>query len=352
MNQNRPKIATQNTHSSLYTRPVLSFAVAVIVFLKTGWDLFPNFSYMFSLSANFPNLPNIDVLAQYNFYSIGPYVFLGSLNFGVSNSTKFVFFGIITVLVVGVYRVAKQKDIFKFGFVIFLSSPALLILLAWVGSYDVFTVMMILIVLYSSRDYWALIAGIVDAWSNFEQFLIAGLILVMAINIDDKLRARRMIVAAVGACFAYALLRLYLYSQGVSEIRATGQMKLFQNPEYFTNALNSLPLVLLTVLSGSSVVIFYWWRAVMPSMSQVLRLSFGVLLILVIAMIALDQTRIGAILILPLTLVLGEKIADKCSFQQSENFLRASLFLALFTPPVFVWSYQLHLIGWNNLLLG
>jgi hypothetical protein len=351
MNQDRRKVVPSDSALRRYTNFFTSLILMTLVYLKTGWNLFPNFEYMFALSANFPDLPDIDALAQYNFYSLAPYVVLSQLCFGAGNSTKLIFFIAIIFVLFCLQRVSNCNINYRFSFVILLSSPALVILLSWIGSYDVVTVGMILVVLYTRKNSWALIAGIVAAWSNFEQFLLAGVILALAMNIENKSRSRRMMTAAISSCCAYVLLRFFLYSQGVSEIRATGQMKLFENRDYFANALNSSPIVLLTIMSGSFVAIFYWVRVAKPTLKEVSRVGVGIFIIYATAMIALDQTRIGAILILPLTLLLGEKIASKCSPQQTQNFFRSSFLVALLTPPVFVWSYQLHLVGWDNLLL-
>jgi hypothetical protein len=68
-------------------------------------------------------------------------------------------------------------------------------------------------------------------------------------------------------------------------------------------------------------------------------------------MIALDQTRIGAILLLPVTLLLGEVISSKSSLQQAKKIFFSMFTVAILTPSLFVWSYELHLVGWGNLLL-
>jgi uncharacterized membrane protein YozB (DUF420 family) len=332
--------------------PLLSTLLAIGIFLKTGWNLFPSFHYMFQLSANFPSLHAIESLAQYNFYSLGPYVTVSQFGLGPNSLTKAVFFILIIACVLLTEQISRGENKNRLIFVVFLCSPALMILLSWVGSYDVFTLATFLVVLYSRKRYWAVFAGIIAAWSNFEQFIFAGLILVTAIHIIDRNRIRQFKIAAVSAVSAYVFLRIYLDAQGVSETRPTGQMKLLRDPEYFSNALNSTLPVLLTILSGTFVIFIAWIYHSQPSTLQVLRLVFGIALVLATAMIALDQTRIGAILILPISLLLSEEVSQNSSIQQSRKLSRLLILFAFLTPPIFVWSYKLHLIGWDNLRLN
>jgi hypothetical protein len=331
--------------------PFLAALLTIGIFLKTGWNLFPNFQYLFQLSTNFPSLPNIDSLAQYNFYSLAPYVLFTELGLGTSQLTKPLFFLLIVLCVLYSFKVAGNSEQHKFVFPIFICSPALMVLLSWVGSYDVFTIGAFLIVLYTRRVELAIFAGVVVAWSNYEQFILAGLILLVAIDINSGTRVRQMVVAGISSTIAYLFLRLYLYSQGVSEIRATGQMKLFNNPDYFANALSSAPFVFLTVISGSLVVLYFWFTLTSPTYIQIIRLIISIVLVLGTAMIALDQTRIGAILLLPVTLLLGEVISSKSSLQQAKKIFFSMFTVAILTPSLFVWSYELHLVGWGNLLL-
>lgn len=296
--------------------PLLATLLTIGVFLKTGWNLFPNFQYMFLLSANFPSLPAIESLAQYNFYSLGPYVVLTELGLGSDQLTKALFLLLIVSCVLFSFKVSGDNEDNQFVFPIFLCSPALMVLLSWVGSYDVFTIFAFLVVLYTRRMGWAIFAGGVVAWSNYEQFILAGLILLVAIEINSRTRIRQMVTAGISSTIAYLILRLYLYSQGASETRVTGHIKLFSDPDYFVNALTTAPIVFFTVISGSLVVLYFWFSLTAPSGIQIFRLIIGIILVFVTAMITLDQTRIGAILILPITLQLGEAISRKSSTKQ------------------------------------
>jgi hypothetical protein len=168
-----------------------------------------------SVVQSFPQLPMLDPLAQYNLFSIGPYL---AMHFAAISDPQIVitisFIG-IAVLVCAIYQISNNKQEQNLVFTVFVTSPAFLILLSWIGSYDLFTVACVVIVMYSKRTSLALLAGVVVAWSNFEQFIFCILLLSLAFDSKQKLRRKNYLVSLAAAFICYSSIRIFLLNRGV-----------------------------------------------------------------------------------------------------------------------------------------
>lgn len=328
-----------------------SFVTAFVIAIHHGWNVFPNSVWIMSIVQSFPQLPQLDALAQYNFFSIGPYLAMHLAAIDNPQNMVMIFSIGLAILVCTMYQISRRNQEKKLIFVVFITSPIFLILLSWVGSYDLITVACVVIVMYSNRWELAFLAGIIVAWSNFEQFVMCLLLLALAFDFNLVFRKRNYLVSLAAAIVSYSTIRMFLISRGVEMTRFSGLVEWLGDPSYFSKTFSVLPLTLFSIFSSALILAYFWTKYCQPSFLAKARLILAAGVVLGLSLISLDQTRIGAIHIFPLCLVLSEKIS---LIAPAESIRKVQVLLVVTTlvfPAFFIWSSSIHYAGWANLSL-
>jgi hypothetical protein len=133
--------------------------------------------------------------------------------------------------------------------------------------------------------------------------------------------------------------------------RLTGLVEWLSDPSYFSKTLSVLPFTIFSIFASALILAFYWNKFCQPSLVSKVRLILAACGVLSLSLISLDQTRIGAIHILPLCFVLSERIAVFAPLDSVRKIRALLIATTLLSPPFFVWSSTIHTVGWGNLLL-
>lgn len=330
---------------------LVGLALTVIIAIHHGWSVFPNAVWIMQVVQSFPRLPHLDSLAQYNLFSIGPYLAMHFVAISDPQILVTISFIGTAVLTCAMYQISNKKQDQNLVFTVFITSPVFLILLSWVGSYDLVTVTCVVIVMYSKRTSLALLAGVVVAWSNFEQFVFCILLLSLAFDSKQNLRRKRYLVSLAASFISYFSIRAFLLNKGVRMTRLSGLIEWLSDPSYFSKTLSALPFTIFSIFASAFILALYWNKFCQPDLLSKVRLVTAGCVVLSLSLISLDQTRIGAIHILPLCFVLSERIAVFAPPNSVRKIRALLIATTLVFPPFFVWSSTIHRAGWGNLLL-
>ena len=302
-------------------------------------------------SREFPSLPTLGATSQYNFYSIIPYGILNQLGLHSVNSVLFIAgLGLVSLLIFVAYFSLNILN-FKLDILVLVTSPLLTVLLSWLGSYDILTVWLIFLALYANKTRNLALVGILAAWINFEQFALSLVIYSFLLWKQDRAGARKLLVAVAFGVPSYALLKFWLTMNGASGDRSTALLGMVFETEFWSTTFKVLPLIVSSIMSSCGVLIAFWIILARPSKQEIQRVFFCILFVLLLSCLALDQTRVGAILLIPICLHLGRKISQIANPEQILCITFILLAVRISSPSIFVWAGVIHGSGWSNLLL-
>ena len=189
------------------------------------------------------------------------------------------------------------------------------------------------------------------AWINFEQFALSLVIYCFLVWKQDRAGARKLLVAVAFGVPSYALLKFWLTMNGASGDRSTALLGMVFETDFWSTTFKVLPLIVSSIMSSCGVLIAFWIILARPSKEEIQRVFFCTLFVLMLSCLALDQTRVGAILLIPICLHLGRKISQIANPEQVLWITFILLAVRISSPSIFVWAGVIHGSGWSNLLL-
>ena len=326
---------------SLFIRRAGWVVVGLIVLLwRAGYGTFPDSEFLATeIVPSLPSLPQVPPLAQFTLSSpIGAVV--ASL-FRATTETSFnlVQLGVLIAFVVAIgVLLCRRYDYRTAAFLGagFVGSQTSVILLAWIGSYDVFTVGLSSLIVLARHRWLALTAGFLLTFAAFEQGLIVLAMLGILAVIGMFAHWRMLLWAAGGLLVARLVQQIWLSANHVMH----GRMYFFQQTgldAFLEQFWKSLPWLLPTGL-GVTIVAVVLAVASEPSWrNRIIVISLFVACLIPVAM-TFDQSRVFAVLTWPLVMVLLLRYAERTAPKDIERVSMLTLGLAALLPGIFVWT--------------
>jgi len=238
--------------------------------------------------------------------------------------------------------------------VAFVSSQAGLVALAWVGSYDVYTLLFGSLIVVTSSDRVAAAAGFLAAFAVFEQVAISLALLVAVAHVVGDVRRNRFLFGIAGAIVGRLVLTVVLRSNDVTHDRRRW-IEEFGLEHFLEQFGDALPLLLLTAFGGAWVIVVACLRVGVVTWRARAAWIAAMVVPLVPTAITEDQSRVYAIVTWPIVLALIVTTAPALTARQMRSIGVAALVLGLVIPPVFLWRGDPTLAGhhlWHLVPLG
>ena len=313
---------------------------AAVLAWRGGWGEFPDASWLATtIVPALPSLPTVDPLAQYSLSSpIGSMVVAalhvrGVGGFEVVHVVAF----LALAAVVGVL-VVRRWGWTAAGLVgaAFVGSQTAVVLTGWIGSYDVFTVGLTS-VLVTVRNRWvAALVGVLLAFAGFEQaaFVLVALAALSLVRVGAD--RWRLAWAAIGLVVGRVALEVWLRANHITHGRAWFLREIGLG-HVLRQFVHGFPWLLVTGL-GATVVAVVVAIVHLPS-ARARIVAIGVLVAaLVPTALALDQTRVFAVLTWPIVLVLLVDHAVRSDAAAVRRLSLITLGVAAIVPGIVVWE--------------
>lgn len=322
---------------------------ALVLAWRAGWGVFPDADWLATrIVPALPSLPPLAPMEQYSMYSpIGSFV-VALLPVRGAVGFELVHLGVLAVFVVALGVLVVRRHGWTTAGLVgagFVGSQTAVVLLAWIGSYDVFTVGLTSgLVVVRDRRIAALLGG-AAALAGFEQtaFVLFALLALSFVGIGGP--RVRLAWAAIGLVIGRIALEVWVRANGVTHgrvwfLRETGVGHVLGQFG------RSLPWLLLGGL-GATVVAVVVAVIELPSVRGRIVVVGVLAAALVPTALALDQTRVFSILTWPVVLALLLDLADRADPPQVRRLAMATLAVAAVVPGIVVWEGRAQLSAHN-----
>ncbi len=320
-------------------------AVVAYVLLRAGAGVYPGIGVALDIADDLPSMTAFPPLAQsFQHAPLGP-LLAWLLHATTSASYQVVH---VTVLVAGtaalgwVVATRWSPRVALIAATAFAASPAAVVLMAWTGSYDVFTFVLGSAIVVARRPMTAAVFGFVAAFAAFEQTIVSVVLLLgVALVTGDRDRRRVYLGGVVGAVLGRIVLMVWLRANGITHDRSYW-ISHFGPSHFLHQFTDSLGVLLLTTLGGAVVVVVA--ALVWGVHSGWERAAWIAALALPLVPVALteDQTRVYAMITWPIVLALVLAAAPAFTARRVRLLVPAALLLGL-ALPMFVWRGEIHL---------
>jgi hypothetical protein len=343
-------------------RRYLSGAAAALLIVayalvRCGFGAYPGTGIMLDITHRLPSIEPLAPLAQTFQYSpIGPL-----LAFLVRAESRSAYLALHAVVLLGgsmwmAWLIARRwsPSVAMFVAVTFVVSQAGLVALAWVGSYDVYSLLLGSMVVVTSSDRVAAAAGFLAAFAVFEQVAISLALLTVVMHVVGDARRNRFLAGVAGAVAGRLVLTLVLHSNDVTHDRRRW-LEEFGLEHFLEQFGDAVPLLLLTAFGGAWVIVVACLRVGAATWRARGVWIAALALPLVPTAITEDQSRVYAIVTWPIVLALLMTAVPALSVRQMRSIGIGALVLGLAIPPVFLWRGEPTLAEhhlWHLLPLG
>lgn len=307
--------------------------------LRCGFGAYPGTGIMLDITERLPSIEPLAPLAQTFQYSpIGPV-----LAFVVGAESRSAYLTLHAVVLVAgcswlAWLIARRWSlpVAVFVAVAFVASQAGLVALAWMGSYDVYTLLLGSVVVVTTSNRVAAAAGFLAAFAVFEQVAISITLLVAVAHVVGDVRRNRFLFGLAGALVGRVVLTVILRSNDVTHDRRRW-LEEFGLGHFLEQFGDALPLLLLTAFGGAWVVVVACLRVGVVTWRARAAWIAALVLPLVPTAITEDQSRVYAIVTWPIVLALVVTTAPALTVRQMRSIGVGALVLGLAIPPVFLW---------------
>ena len=345
----------QNFLSRL-TRNSLSIALVVslpLLVIRAGLGVYPFAHFMSETILSNPDLIR-EVPPLFQFVFSSPINLWIAWAFQIHTFNPYmglhiVAFGICLLITIKQVWTNHNREVAGLTFALIATSQAAAVCLFWIGSYDVFTFGLAILLVTMASHRMAFVLGILLAFSAAEQsfLILCGLIALATFELIEN-RAKfwwAMAGLAVGGIILQFWLRAFDLQHGrlfwVTEL----------GPQHFLEMfLQGLPLLILTGLGGSVVAVGFVIRSITVPWK---RIFFVGVLLAALAPTALteDQTRTFSLITFPLILGAVIKWTRSASSKQIQRLTIVTLLTGLIIPSIVIWKGAAHISDWHVIRL-
>lgn len=326
-----------------------ALGLVALALLRNGVGKYPFADYLATeVAPHWPHLSDgVPALFQYVFWSpIGPALarLLGIGSVGPYLAMQSVVFvaGIAGFLAAAGRRLGPDAALRLL--VVLAALPATTVVLAWSGSYDVFTVVFALALTVCRSPRWAALLGLGLAFSALEHgaIVIALLAVLAAAGIWGTVRP--LLAAAGGLVVGGVVLVVWLRAQGIHHGRSYW-LQHFGLRYFLDLALDSWGLLLLSLFGAALPLVVLLVRDTPAARRAVVVAVLAAPI--VPTLVTEDQTRVFAVLSAPVVVALTLAHLSERPAAASSRWWIALVALAAVTPGYFVWKGSPHLAAWG-----
>ena len=321
---------------------LLTLLVAVF---RSGFGMFPEASLQqqLFLARDFPQPTWLPTESTYLFNSmVGPPLahYLGFTSQREWLLMSIVMLSLAVVVVVVMARHAAGAGAAGLLMAVFAAAGVSTVLFGWVGSYDVYTFIG-LTIMALSRTWWlAGLAAVLVGANAFEMGVVVLLALCVLGWADGGTRWRLAVAGLVGILLGHVLVLWWQHAYAVESISRLDFANGVGLATILGQSLAAMPTLAFTWLAASWLFVGWaayqrivtWWRA-----------AAALLLVFLPALLALDQTRIGALAAWPLLAWIAV-LAIRDRRAQAKRAIAATLLCACVYPALVIWEGHAHLL--------
>lgn len=325
----------------------LALIVPILVMLfRSCVGTFPNASIVqhVVIGRDFPGQAGIPANATYLYNSMTSAITAHFL--GINTVRSWLIMSallLIVAIVVIALMAAHAVDRSAIGLVlaVFAAAGVSTIMLGWVGSYDVYTLMAFTVIALSRKWWLTLIGGFIAGTNWFEMSIVAVIALTVLGWADGKDRAIRAGVALGGIVLGRLAVAWWQASSGASGSRADYVSHL-NLVEGFWSSVRAMPTLAFTWMAAATLLVAWMFlRRIVPRWRLVCALAVA----LAPAMIAEDQTRVGALAVWPLLAWLTIE-AYRHEPVGTKRAVSMTLLVACIFPAVVFWEGNVYMLNW------
>lgn len=317
----------------------IALGLAVLVW-RAGWGPFPDARWLATQIV--PALPSVPPLAPLDQFTLSSPLgaFLAALvRAHDETSFELLHLAVMIGFAVGIGVLLVRRHGWTVAALVgsvFVGSQTSVVLLSWIGSYDVFTVgLTSLLVIVRDRRI-AAGAGFLLAFSGFEQsvFVLLALLAVSSVGIGRD--RGRLAGAAIGLAVGKVALEVWLRANDVTR----GRFWFLQHTgasHVLLQFVQSLPWLVVTGLGASVVAVVVALRSLSGGRARLTVVGVLVAALVPVAL-SLDQTRVLAILTWPVVMALVLDHAERVAPEAVARLSRWVLALAAIVPGIVVWE--------------
>ena len=328
------------TRSTVVRRCAWVLVGLAVLFWRAGFGVYPDAQFLATkLVPALPSLPHVAPLDQYLLGSPIGAIVAAIFNATTERSFELVHVVVFIGFVIGIAVLLCRKFGVRAAALVgagFIGSQTSVILMAWIGSYDVFTVGLSSLLLLVRSRWAALVIGFLLTFAAFEQGLIILLLLgVLALlgMIEHKVN---LLWAAGGLVVGRLLQQIWLSANHVTEGRSSFLQQ--QGVHVFLDQFwKGLPWLLPTCLGVTIVAVAVAISSEQGWRNRIVVVSLFIACFVPVA-VSFDQSRIYAILTWPMVMVLLLRYSKRAEDRDVERLSMLTLGLAAIVPGIFVWT--------------
>jgi hypothetical protein len=314
-------------------------ATLAYVVVRCGIGSYPSLPVELDISRALPDVLDLPAHRQYLHYSpAGPVLArLAGLDtpfaFQVLHAVVFVLAASVVIMIVARRYSGAVASIVVVAFV---TSQTVLVLFAWVGSYDVFTWLVGTAIVLTRTSRQSAVAGFLAAFGTFEQTAISVVLLAALTATRKPVRENQYLPAFGGLLLGRLVLTVALRLNGVEHDRS--YWLFHYGPSKFVDQFtDALPLFLLTAFGGAWVVLI---ACVLKLERRWERTAWISAMVLAVVPSALgeDQTRVYANITWPLLFALILLAGPMFSRAEIARTNGLALVAGIAIPPIFLWA--------------
>ena len=318
----------------------------LVMLVRTGIGFFPigSINNFVQLTTAIPGAGHLPGGAQYLYNSMtGPFL---AHFVGVDNSVDWIRFHIVMIIIgiviMGLMAAhAAGRRFVGVLYATFAAASVSTVLLGWVGSYDIYTLIGLTVMALSRWGWIAIFGGIIVGTTNIEMGAAAFVALVVVGWADGRLQIWNAVGAAAGLIIGHGLLLWWQHSHGVSGSRL-GYAEAYGIDKIWHLSTHSLPALAMTWMGAATLLVGWTW---LHRVSNRWRIVVALVIAILPGMLALDETRVSAVVVWPVVAWLVARSFKKMPGPTSAA-AAATLIVALVVPPVFMWEGAVHVVTW------
>lgn len=337
---------------------LLGLLVAGLALVKYGISMSPGWENLYLVAQEWQQPKSVPALQPPQDYILSNSVlsaFLGAA--GITNEVAYVTFQVgLALVAIGApfIMLSSLRDTSqaRLLFLMMAGGPVAAVLITWIGGYDALGVIGATIAALSRSRLVSGLGWFLFALAHGSVALIAlGLVFVFrVINTSGDFRfrkAKQVLIPLVAVALGWSAAHLVTLAWG----GATSRLEVYLNYpfSYYVNSyISGMPFYLFSILGAGWMIVFAPGLRKMRSTRSLVAIVVGAGLLL--PLIALDQTRVTAVVLLPLILTWTRTVAPELGEEGVGTLWRSYGFAAAIIPVLVVWEGSVMMTGWEQVL--